>query len=317
MIRKTSAIAATALLPILACLFLGRSTGDDKSPPPGVPRPAGGEAGWKKEFREKYGLKDGEVVKRVAPPYTKCRADYLAERFGAPADGISSYDDNFTVLRWKGDWAPPALARHTVPVKPDEGIPLALLLDRVADLPRNRIDGPDDLLKAVVTGDFVVRDGATPEQVAPALEKVLRDQCALKVSFRFKDAEERVSVLSGKYDAKPLDGRAKNEIELYGAHLTERATGGGGTGTFAEFLAAVEGHVGRRVAADKFEGLPKKVSWHYNVRSPALLDPTRGIDTFAEDTDPDAVLANVAVQTGLTVKVEKRKVRVLVVEKVQ
>jgi len=60
---------------------------------------------------------------------------------------------------------------------------------------------------------------------------------------------------------------------------------------------------------------PKVVSWYYQVRSPQIRDPANGIDTYAEDTDPTAVLPNVAAQTGLTIKLEKRKVRVLFVER--
>jgi hypothetical protein len=75
------------------------------------------EPAWRKEFRDAYALKDGELVKRIPAPYPKCRADYLTDRFRAPAGG-KSHDDYFTVLRWKGDWAPAELARHTVPVQP-------------------------------------------------------------------------------------------------------------------------------------------------------------------------------------------------------
>ena len=111
-------------------------------------------------------------------------------------------------------------------------------------------------------------------------------------------------------------GRAKNHVEVYAGHLADPGVGGGSGGdTFEKLLGAVERHIKRRAMAGEIEGLPKRVSWHYNFRSPMLKDPTRGIDTYAQDTDPDAVMANIAAQTGLTAKLEKRKVKVLVIKK--
>jgi RNA polymerase sigma factor (sigma-70 family) len=307
---------AVALAPEKPALGPQAKAAPEKVPVP-QPQKAAEEPAWKKEFREKYGLKDGEHVRRIAPPYPACREEYLNERFGRPA-GRTNYEDYFTVLGWRGDWAPPELGRHTLPVKPNDGIELARLLDLTASIARTRLEGPDELLAKRVTGDFVVRADATADQIVSQLQTILKKECDLPVSFNFKDDEETVFVLSGKYEAHPLDGRDKNHIEVYGGYLADPArNSGGGSGgdSFDKFLGAVEQHVGRRVVMDKIEGLPKRVSWHYNVRSPMLKDPNRGIDTYAEDTNPDAVLENVARQTGLVVKTEKRKVRVLVVEK--
>jgi hypothetical protein len=181
------------------------------------------------------------------------------------------------------------------------------LLDMTAGIPPTRIEGLEELLDAKVTGDFVVRDGATPDQIVTQLATILKRECDLSVSFQFKDAEQEVFVLEGKYEAKPLDGREKNEIEVYAKHLLDRKTGGGGSGTFEVFLAHLERHVRVPVLAGKIEGLPKNVRWHYNVREKG------DANTRAEDTNAATVLDNIASQTGLTVKTEKQKVRVLVV----
>src|SRR5262249_34865990 len=284
-----------------------------------VPQPQKGEEepAWKKEFRDKYGLKAGEHIKQIAPPYPACREAYLADRFRRPAGQIP-YDDHFTVLGWRDNWAPPELGRHTLPVKSSDGIALDRLLDMTAGIARTRLEGPDELLERKVTGDFVVRAGATPDQIVGQLQTILQKQCELPVAFKFKEVEEPVFVLSGKYEAHPLDGRDKDHIEIYAGHLVDPKFGGGSGGdSFDNFLGAVERHIGRRVVADKIEGLPKRVSWHYNVRDPMIKDPNRGIDTYAEDTNPDAVLENFARRTGLVVKTEKRKVRVLVAEKAE
>jgi thiol-disulfide isomerase/thioredoxin len=38
------------------------------------------EPAWKAEFRKAYGLADGELARRVAPPYPDCRAEYFKDR---------------------------------------------------------------------------------------------------------------------------------------------------------------------------------------------------------------------------------------------
>jgi len=35
---------------------------------------------WKTEFRQIYGLREGELVRRVAPPYAECRSEYFRDR---------------------------------------------------------------------------------------------------------------------------------------------------------------------------------------------------------------------------------------------
>jgi hypothetical protein len=291
----------------------------------GEPKKAPDEPAWKKEFREKYGLKEDEYVKRIAPPYTECRAEYFRDlireaykrnKIDPPEDEVNrAMSDHFTKFGWKDGWPVDQLMMQTTPVKPDEGVTLRQLIHMTTGFGQARTEGDADLLDQKVTGDFVVRAGADPAKVAIALEKILRKECELPISLAVQEVERDMFILSGKYEAKPLDGRKKNEIEVYAKHLVDQKAGGGGTGTFDELVARLEGHVRLPVRVGKIEGLPKEVSWHYNVRSPMVKDPTRHIDTYAEDTNAVMVLDNIASQTGLTVKVEKRKVRVLVVER--
>jgi RNA polymerase sigma factor (sigma-70 family) len=278
------------------------------------PKQAPIEPAWKQAFRDKYGLKDGEHIKRIALPYPECRADYMRERLGG-AGGKTPLDEHFTVLRWRNDWAPPELAKHTLPVKSDEGIALGRLLDMVCGMPRTRIEDPDNLLEDKVTGDFVVRDESSPEKIAEQFSAILKKECKVEVAFRFQEVEREVFVLSGKYEAKPLEGRAKTEVEIFGISVYDRRTGGGGTGTFDEMLEHVERHISQCVVAGKIEGAPGRISWHYNVRSPMVKDPANGIDTYAEDTNAAAVMNNLADQTGLKLTTEKHKVKVLRVER--
>jgi hypothetical protein len=65
------------------------------------------------------------------------------------------------------------------------------------------------------------------------------------------------------------------------------------------------------LAMHQVENAPRKLSWHDNFRSPFTKE------AHEEDSNPEAVLKNLAAQTGLTFREETRRVRVLRVERVK
>jgi RNA polymerase sigma factor (sigma-70 family) len=277
------------------------------------------EPAWKGEFRKVYGLKEGELVRRVAPPYPECRAEFFKDRtreqfkrrkLDPPAEELNrDFTNYFTKFGWKDGWVAFGEIAHTFPVKPNNGVTLSRVLDVAAGFSRTRLDADVEVLETRVTGDWVMRVGADPEKLVAAIEPILQKECGLKVTVTVKDVERDVFVLSGKYESKPVPNRKAHFVEVFARELGDRDKGGGGTGTLAEMVEYVEGFVETPVMLGPVEGAPKEVQWHYNSRSPFTKEQ------YAEDRDPTAVLTNVATQTGLTLKLEKRTIKVLVVKK--
>jgi RNA polymerase sigma factor (sigma-70 family) len=277
------------------------------------------EPAWKMRFRKSYGLKDNELIRRVGLPFPECRAEYFRNRLREfyeprkipiPDEELKrDYSDHFTKFGWKGDWTVDDLLMQTTPIKPDVGARLAQLLHVTTGFGSPRTQGDADLLDRKVTGDFVVRAGADPTKVAAALAKILRKECGLSVSLAVQEVERDVYVLSGKYEAKPLADRKKNQIEVYSFDLTNRRTGGGGSGSLSEMADHVEGFIESPIVVGEVKGAPKTVEWHYNSRSPFTAQE------WAQDHDAEAVMRNISAQTGLTAKREKRKIKVLMVKK--
>lgn len=317
---RAAALLVPAALVIgvgIAVAATGRAAPDEPGGPPAAP-PAKAEAkaddrpAWRKDFDKVYALKDGEVVKRVAPPYTAARAefwkDYLA---GNP--NLGETDKWFSVFRFRDGRVQGGPTQ--MPVVPTVGVPLSDLLG-MCDFPAQTVEGDAELLAAKVTGDYVLRAGADPAKVAAALGKLLAEQ-EVPAALAVREEEREVIVLKGRWASKPLEGKAKDHVELYSRGLIERPGGGGaggGSGTLPEFVRGLQRFVNQRVVAE-VEGAPKEVVWRLNVRSPMETDPATGKDTYAEDTEAGPVLRNVCAQTGLTFAVEKRKVPVLVVKR--
>lgn len=296
-----------------------KAAGPNLALPTAAPVPAAKEPEWKTEFRKAYGLKEGELIRRVAPPYPPCRVEYFKDlirefykrqkKDPPEAEVNQDYSNHFTKFGWKNNWSDPHLLSHVVPIKPEDGVQLQRVLEVTTGFRATRMDAENGLLETMVTGDWVVRADADPAKLAAALETILRKECGLKLSLAIKDAEREVYVLSGKYVAKPLPDRKANEIEVYATELGDRNTGGGGgPGTLEQMADHVEGWIEVPIVLGKIENAPK-VEWHFNFRSPFTAEQ------HAADKDPAANLANIAAQTGLTVKKEKRTIKVLVVKK--
>ena len=267
------------------------------------PKPAP-EPSWKTEFRTAYGLNDGEILKRVAPPFLPCRNEFcrtLKELIPdvAPEDILMSY-------RWDGK----NVERGSISVSSpgNTGWSLMSVLHDLG-VPHQEMEGDLAWLRQQqIEGEFVVRTGAPVEKLVPRLQQILREELKLPIQLTLVQAEREVVVVGGKYESKPIANRMANEVDLFAVVRRAESDAGGGSGTFAEFLTATGGYIGRRLVSDLGETPKGRIAWYYHNSTQVLPGPDPNMDA-------EGVLKNITAQTGLTFKLEKRKVRVLRVEK--
>jgi hypothetical protein len=307
-----------AALPFLPARPTADPPAQAEPPPrPAAQRPAPAAVklpAWKKEFYKTYGLANGEILKRVAPPFPECRMDYYRIDMAWQHRHITD-PPTFFAFTWKG--GKPEFRCMTTGTKGSaaRGVPLRRVLDTLG-VPPQSVVGPEELRSILVPGDWVIRDGAQVDRLVARLGEILRKDCGLHLKLTFQEQEREVAVATGKFRSAPLKDRKLNEIDIYALKPIPDSGAGGGSGTLDEFFRALGSFISTPVVSE-VKGGPKGVSWYYHVRSPRVRDPINGIDTYAEDTDPKVVLPNVAAQTGLVLTLQKRKVRVLVVEKDQ
>jgi RNA polymerase sigma factor (sigma-70 family) len=311
------------------------------------------EPEWMKAFRKAYELKDGEYVKRVAPPYLPERVSFKLHGLyrghavdpEIDADNRKRASENamFSTLfvEQDGKKLKYRMSISSVYLKDNptlrQGDNLLTVWEAVGHVtglsePEVVIDpnSKNDVLFAgknkTVHGDFVTRKGAPLEKLAPQLEKILRDECNVDVRLTVKEEEQEVFVVGGKFKLTPPEwrGHAKKELDVYATedglnqeYQFAKFDVGREKAKFVETLS----YSGGPVELVRFLGhrVTTRMVWDVELPAEPMMQwhnhkfKNPTKEQEAEDKDPDKVLPNVTAQTGLTFKKEKRKVPVLVV----
>jgi hypothetical protein len=303
----TGLLSRVMLLVAVSCASLGLSVAGSvtqgKDSKPGSPsesdRRAARDLAVSREWWELTSLAEGEVLRRIAPPFPPCRA--VSHRVMHANVALPPPLPDVHCIRWQ-----PGNMRQGEDKVGPATIPFltSSLLHIAAE--RQEIEGPPDLLSAPIEGDWIVRDGAGPEAVLPRMEELLRKECRLPVRLRLEQVEREVIVATGKYRLVPA--KEAKSIRVYGRVLTDQP-GGGGSGDFTEFLQAMGTRIHRRIVNEVAEPPKDTIQWRYNAPTPKI----EGWD----DRDETSTFAHLSEQTGLAFAKAKRKVPVVFVERAE
>ena len=197
------------------------------------------EPEWMAAFRTAYELKDGEYVKRVAPPYISERIDFKIHPLSGKedvdarnrADAVKNGRFYTVFVEQDGKKLSRRMVLSSVYLagqpRLQQGDNLLTVWDAVTlitgrESPEVVIDpkAKDDAVFAeknkTVSGDFVTRKAAPLDKLAPQLEKIFQNECQLDVTLTVKQEEQEVYVVGGKFKLTPPEwrGDAKNRIGL-------------------------------------------------------------------------------------------------------
>lgn len=269
------------------------------------------------ELAEKHGyrLDDNRVIGRVATPFPELRATYYkvghpgqARAIQRPPNAMTFFWDGKKLKGWGMTFGEPY---NVVGV-----------LDSALKIKKQDIEGPDEVLKKPLAGDWVIRPEASEEKVLNDLEEILQKELELPVRLLFAKRVRTVYVARGKYQFNPVDlegaevdpktqqKKKSDRVEVYGEKLGPSDLGGGGAGDLAEFL----GWVGRWIEIPIIDEVPERPSmdlvWHLN-------DTQDKQGNELDNRNPELVLKNMTAQTGLTFTKEYRAIRRLIVEPIE
>ena len=245
-------------------------------------------------FYRIYRLEPGEDFKRIASPFLPGRLVYYRTTNPGQAKlvprgpEVMHFRWNGKLRRWGSSFGRIRL-RH--------------ILRGVAGLYPYEIEGDERLIEREMSSDFIIREGASQDAIIDGLRESLAGQPGMPVSLTFREVERPVIVARGRFELRLLPNR--RAIELYEESLTDQTRGGGGSGNFGEFLKWVGMYINMHVIDEAKVRPTKNLDWHHN-RKPK-----------GRSMDHMLVLDNLSMQTGLEFTQETRRVRVLVVERVE
>jgi Leucine-rich repeat (LRR) protein len=250
-----------------------------------------------KKFQEVYRLEEGEVLRRIAPPFIPERADFYRLEDPSQAQAIPEPPDYF-IFRWDGVLGGPGMGFM------GSSVTLSNVLHFWNLLERYEYEGPKELLEMSVPGDWIVRKNADRKEVLRTLERILEKDLRRKIRFTEREVEREVTVVRGKYEFHPIPGSKVDweSVHIYVETLDRDEGAGGGSGDLAEFLRWVGSRLNRCVI-NETDSYSTKMQWRNN------MDSIRG--GIQDDPAKIAkVFENLARQTSLDFKTERRKVKV-------
>jgi hypothetical protein len=253
---------------------------------------------WRAKFDLVYRLDEGQILKRIPPPFTPERQRFYTSENETQASLISDAPDQF-VFHWDG-----GLQRWGYSFG-DKGS-LGSTLSFVLGLKSYEYEGPEDLLKLELPGDWIIRNEAAIESKLQALEQLLAAELGRHIRFEKRSVEQEVIVATGRYEFHPLPEASRNDRVIMctdPADHAEREGGGGGTAaSVPAFLKAVGNRVGMPVVDQTEPAGPVQIG--YNHHSSSYL--TRVKDPTEKANKLKILLESLSKQTNLQFQVERR-----------
>ena len=207
------------------------------------------KAVYEERFKEIYRLKEDEVIRYIPPLLAEPRIkiDQMGrlveqlERESSPimpplsSDEIKRMNEesHYSMFSWNGE-----KAEGGEIFTGTDGVSLGTAFERIIVLSKFQYNSiPDTLLSIRIPGDWVVREGASKEQLLKAFEQVVQEHTNQPIRFEKQQVEVDAIVVRGKFRFKHLTGTYNNRrLHVYSDKLDPDERGGGGSGSLDRFL---------------------------------------------------------------------------------
>ena len=254
---------------------------------------------WKKDFDKIYRLNEDETVKLIKVPFPFARQDRLMDmtRHDGACDDMLNCAHIYTQYRWNGDLASGWWYGNDSGLVRIQTVMLVLL-----DIPSYEFELPEELADThVARGDWIARKDATTEEKMLALQEITQAELQRPIRFEKRQVERDTIVVTGRYAFAPLPGADPNRLYVTVDEMQDLDN------DEAESLPQLFAWLanGIKIAIeDRTEPTDdRKISYSYDWD---LLSPPLHVRPIGKEKALPVLLENLAQQTGLTFKVEKR-----------
>jgi hypothetical protein len=253
---------------------------------------------WRAKFDMVYHLEDGQILKRIAPPFLPERQQYYTTEHERQASMTSRGPDRF-IFHWDGG------LRNWGSSFGDRGS-LDSALSFVLGLNSYEYEGPEDLLKLELPGDWIIRHEAPIENKLKALEQLLARETGRNIRFEKRSVEQEVIVATGRYEFHQLPGPFRSGQVIMctdeSDHAGREGAGGGTADSVRQFVEAVGNHVGMPVVDQTEPAGPVQIGYGHHSSSylAQIKDPAEKVARLK------ILLESLSKQTSLQFQVERR-----------
>jgi hypothetical protein len=253
-------------------------------------------AGWREKFDAVYKLADGEIVKRIPPPWIPEREYYWKTEYGS----VGGMNEGPTFIQLQVSNG--SLQNAGMGFGGGTKRSIRSVVESIGAVRAYQLEIPDAASDVDMGGDYIVREPSTTSQKLDALAKIMNGIAGTKYRFAEQKRQREVVVATGSYSFKPkADAPDQTAVHIYAdAYDRNGRDGGGGTTDVASLISFVSQlcDVPILVETDLSQGGMAKFRIHqsaYSGESAGRLDK---------------MLANLADQTGLKFEKVKREVPV-------
>ncbi|MBN1818729.1 MAG: LysM peptidoglycan-binding domain-containing protein [Sedimentisphaerales bacterium] len=298
-------LIATAAVPTTIALTTRKSPSETISDPmvPMDPSLMRADAPWRKQFDQVYRLEENQILKRIAPPFIPEREMYYRIEDQDQYQLIHEPPARF-VFHWDREGRKPWGCTFSA-----EDPDLRSVCTHVLDMNSYEFEGADAILKASVTGDWILRIEAPMEDRLNALAEILHNQLDMDITFEKRQVRRQAIVVAGTYRFRPTKNQRR--IILFSDPYEPDSGGGGGhADSVAELIQAIGDRVGIPVI-DKTQP-SGEISIGYDHQHSAYLTRIKDPDQKARKLK--LLLQNTADQTNLSFSIESLPVDIWFVE---
>jgi hypothetical protein len=260
---------------------------------------AGPTADWRRRFDAVYSLTDGEILRWVRTPFIPERRFYTQE-LHYYSDTKNPPSPLFMSFRWDGKLHQWTLAMSECS--------LGSVLTELG-LRWYEIDGPRELLRLRLGGDWIVRTDTPVDQGLGKLESILKRELGRRIRFLRQPAKREVIVVRGRYKRQYLKGyEGDQRVYLFAGDVPGGRLSGGGRGSIAKILDVLGDRFKLPIVLEA-QGLSDEILL-YQKFLPRLAVKKPGSKEFVpvpgDEEKLESALANLTKQTSLEFTRETR-----------
>ena len=263
--------------------------------------PADEKTAGRQRFDEIYRLAEGEVLKRIGPPYLPERMKHYPG--GRDSTMPRDFEQKLTmVFLWDGQLR--VWGASTSPANP-----LGSVLSSVLRLQSYEYEGPKALLDLrLPPGDWIIRDKVPQEVKLRALEELVARELKRTIRFEKRTVKREVLFATGRFQFHPPIGTYENTaVHLYATATDPTESAGGGTAfSVREFLQKLGDMVNVPVISQAEPNSPLNIPYrhHRSAYLGVIEDPRE------RARELKVLLEHLTAQTELQFEVRREPVEV-------